>query len=73
MLEFLEDNIDVVFARKVFKQMFGIPIGTNCAPPLAIADIHICSVEGEFIQYLGSSRVRSMICCQKQPRISCGI
>ena len=29
MLEFLVDNI---FAGKVFQQMIGIPIGTNCAP-----------------------------------------
>ena len=32
MLEFLGDNIFVVFAGKVFQQTVGIPIGTNCAP-----------------------------------------
>ena len=34
MLEFLVDNIFVVFAGKVFQQTVGIPMGTNCAPLL---------------------------------------
>ena len=33
MFEFLVDNI--FFAGKVFQQIFGIPMGTNCAPLLA--------------------------------------
>ena len=35
MLEFLVDNIFVVFGEKVFQQIVGIPMGTNCAPLLA--------------------------------------
>ena len=35
MLEFLVDNIFVVFGGKVFQQIVGIPMGTNCAPLLA--------------------------------------
>ena len=35
MLEFLVDNVFVVFAGKVFQQIIGIPMGTNCAPLLA--------------------------------------
>ena len=35
MLEFLVDNIFVIFAGNVFQQKVGIPIGTNCAPLLA--------------------------------------
>ena len=35
MLEFLVDNIFVVSAGKVFQQITGIPMGTNCAPVLA--------------------------------------
>ena len=31
MLEFLVDNIFVVFAGKVFQQIVGIPMETNCA------------------------------------------
>ena len=53
MLEFLVDNIFVVFAGKVFKQIVGIPMGTNCAPLLA--DIFLYSYEAEFIQSLLSA------------------
>ena len=35
MLEFLIDNIFVVFGNQVFQQSVGIPMGTNCAPLLA--------------------------------------
>ena len=48
MLEFLIDNIFVVFPGKVFQQIVGIPIGTNCAPLLT--DIFLYSYEAEFIQ-----------------------
>ena len=48
MLEFLVDNIFVVFAGKVFQQIVGIPMGTNCAPLLA--DLFLFSHEAEFIQ-----------------------
>ena len=53
MLEFLADNIFVVFAGKVFQQTVGIPMGTNCAPLLA--DIFLYSYEADFIQYLLSA------------------
>ena len=50
MLEFLVGNIFMVFAGKVFKQIVGIPMGTNCAALLA--DIFLYSYEAEFIQFL---------------------
>ena len=53
MLEFLVDNIFVVFGGKVFQQIVGIPIGTDCAPLLA--DIFLYSYEAEFIQSLLSN------------------
>ena len=53
MLEFLVDNIFVVFAGKVFQQIMGIPMGTNCAPLLA--NIFLYSYEAEFIQPLLSA------------------
>ena len=53
MLEFLVDNIFVVFAGKVFQQIVGIPMGTNCAPLLA--DIFLYSYEADFIQSLLSA------------------
>ena len=49
MLEFLVDNIFVVFGGKVFQQIIGIPISTNCAPLLA--DIFLYSYEAEFIVF----------------------
>ena len=57
MLEFLVDNIFVVFAGKVFQQIIGIPMGTNCAPLLA--DIFLYSYEAEFIQsFLSAGKKR---------------
>ena len=53
MLKFLVDNIFVVFAGRVFQQIVGIPMGTNCAPLLA--DIFLYSYEAEFIQSLLST------------------
>ena len=53
MLEFLVDNIFVVSAGKVFQQIVGIPMGTNCTPLLA--DIFLYSYEAEFIQSLLST------------------
>ena len=53
MLEFLVDNIFVVFAGKVFQQTVGIPMGTNCAPLLA--DIFLYSYEADFVQSLLST------------------
>ena len=53
MLEFLVDNIFVVFARKVFQQIIGIPMGTDCAPLLA--DLFLYSYEAGFIQSLLSA------------------
>ena len=52
MLELLVD-IFVVFVGKVFQQIVGIPMGTNCAPLLA--DIFLYSYEAEFIQSMLST------------------
>ena len=56
MLNFLIDNIFVVFGGKVFQQIVGIPMGTNCAPLLA--DIFLYSYETEFIHSLVSEGKR---------------
>ena len=47
MLEFLVEKIFVVFAGKVFQQIIGIPMGTNCAPNCAplLVDIFPYSYE----------------------------
>ena len=53
MLEFLIDNIFVVFGNIIFQQTIGIPMGTNCAPLLA--DLFLYSYEAEFMQNLVKS------------------
>jgi hypothetical protein len=50
MLEFLIDNIFVMFGGRVLQQTVGIPMSTNCAPLLA--DLFLYSYEAEFIQGL---------------------
>ena len=46
MIEFLIDNIFVQFGGRLFRQVIGIPMGTNCAPSLA--DLFLHSYENEF-------------------------
>jgi hypothetical protein len=50
MLEFLIDNIFVVFGEHVFQQTICIPMGTNCVPLLA--DLLLYSYESDFINGL---------------------
>ena len=50
MLEFLVDNIFVIFAEKVSQQIIGIAMATNCVPLLA--DIFLYFYEAKFIQSL---------------------
>ena len=47
MIEFSVDNIFVHFGRRLFRQVIGIPMGTNCAPLLA--DLFLYSYENEFL------------------------
>ena len=46
MIEFLIDNIFVQFGGRLFREVIGIPMGTNCAPLLA--DLFLYSYENEF-------------------------
>ena len=50
MINFLIDNIFVVFGGKVFQQTIGIPMGTNCAPLLA--DLFLYTYESAFMNNL---------------------
>ena len=45
MIEFLIDNIFVQFAGRLFRQLIGDLMGTNCAPLLA--DLFLYSYENE--------------------------
>ena len=46
MVEFLIDNISVQFGGRLFREVTGIPMGTNCASSLA--DLFLYSYENEF-------------------------
>ena len=50
MIKFLVDNTYVRFGGQLFRQMIGIPMGTNCAPLLA--DLFLYSYENEFLDKL---------------------
>jgi hypothetical protein len=57
-MEFLKDNICVVFGGQVFQQSVGIPMGTNCAPLLA--DLFLYSYKTKFIQKLLHEKKKSL-------------
>ena len=54
MLDFLIDNIFVLFGGRVFQQTIGIPMGTNCAPLLA--ELFLDAYGADFFQ--GLSRIK---------------
>ena len=49
-LTFLLDNIYIRFGTKLFRQIVGIPIGTNCAP--LVADLFLFCYERDFMMSL---------------------
>ena len=59
MIEFLVDNIYVRFGGQIFRQMVGIPMGTNCAPLLA--DLFLYSYENEFLDKLIKEGKRKLL------------
>ena len=61
MLEFLIDNIFVVFDGKIFQQTIGMLMGTNCA--LILPDPFLYSYEAEFIQRLLKSSKKKLAQC----------
>ena len=49
LCEFLSvSHIFVQFGGRLFRQVTGIPMGTNCAPLLAPLVTFLCSLEGVF-------------------------
>jgi hypothetical protein len=54
MLDFLIDNIFVLFGGLVFKQTIGIPMSTICAP--LFADLVLHANDADFLQ--GLSRIK---------------
>ena len=60
-LSFLLDNIYVRFGENLYKQVVGIPMGTNCAP--LVADLFLYTYEKEFIQNLQKQRKNDDLKC----------
>ena len=48
-LSFLLDNIYIRFGTKLYRQIVGIPMGTNCAP--LVADLFLFCYERDFLKH----------------------
>ena len=59
MIELLIDNIFGQFGGCLFRQVIGIPVGTNCAPLLA--DLFLYSYENEFLDNMIRSSHRRLV------------
>ena len=58
-LTFLLDNIYIRFGTKLFRQIVGIPMGTNCAP--FVADLFLFCYERDFIVSLSVANKSEII------------
>ena len=58
-LSFLLDNIYIRFGTKLYRQIVGIPMGTNCAP--LVADLFLFCYERDFMKYLSSDNQADVI------------
>ena len=52
-LHYLLDNIFIRFGSKLYRQIVGIPIGTNCAP--LVADLFLFYNERDFMLSLSDN------------------
>ena len=53
-LTFLLDNIFIQFGTKLYRQVVGIPMGTNCAP--LVADLFLFCYERDFMMSLSDDK-----------------
>ena len=58
-LTFLLDNIFIRFGTKLYKQVVGIPMGTNCAP--LVADLFLFCYERDFMMSLSDDKQADVI------------
>ena len=58
-LTFLLDNIFIGFGTKLYRQVVGIPMGTNCAP--LVADLFLFSYERDFMMSLSDDKQADVI------------
>ena len=55
----LEDNIFIRFGTKLYRQVVGIPMGTNCAP--LVADLFLFCYERDFMMSLSDDKQADVI------------
>ena len=58
-LIYLLDNIYIRFGTKLYRQIVGIPMGTNCAPH--VADLFLFSFERDFMTSLSDVKQAELI------------
>ena len=58
-LVYLLDNIFIRFGTKLYRQIIGIPMGTNCA--LHVADVFLFCSERDFMKSLSSENQADII------------
>ena len=58
-LDFLLDNIFIRFGTKLYRQVVGIPMGTNCAP--LVADLFLFCYERDFMMSLSDDKQADVI------------
>ena len=58
-LSYLLDHIDIRFGTKLYRQIVGIPMGTNCAP--LVADLFLYCYETEFMDSLNHDNQADVI------------
>ena len=58
-LTFLLDNISIRFSTKLYRQVVGIPMGTNCAP--LVADLFLFCYERDFMMSFSDDKQADVI------------
>ena len=58
-LSYFFDNIFIRFGTKLYRQIVGIPMGTNCAP--LIADLFLFCYERDFMASLSYNKEAEII------------
>ena len=58
-LSFLLDNIYIRFGTKLYRQIVGIPMGTNCVP--LVSDLFLFCYERDFMKDLSSDNQTDVI------------
>ena len=59
VLTFLLDNIFIRFGTMLYRQVVGIPMGTNCAP--LVADLFLFCYERDFMMSLSDDKQTDII------------